>query len=137
MASRRLLPWLWKQFYYNGMNLRHYLLHAFAVMPNHVHLLISPRISLPKITRSLKGITAKRANEELGLTGRPFWQEESYDRLVRDEREFERIRAYIEMNPVSAGLVREAGDYRWSSAGWATGGSPADLGVRPTTDDRL
>jgi hypothetical protein len=35
-------------------------------------------------------------------------------------------------NPVRVGLVRGAGEYRWSSAGWATGASPADQGVRPT-----
>ena len=68
----------------------------------------------------------------LGLTGNSFWQEESYDHLVRHDREFEKIRNYIEVNPVRAGLVREASEYRWSSVGWATGGSPADEGVRPT-----
>ncbi|HWT80710.1 MAG TPA: hypothetical protein VN648_18135 [Candidatus Methylomirabilis sp.] len=69
----------------------------------------------------------------LNLTGKPFWQEESYDHLVRHERELEEIREYIAENPVRASLVREASEYRWSSAGWATGGSPADLGVRPTS----
>ena len=68
----------------------------------------------------------------MALTGKPFWQEESYDRMVRHEREFERIRSYIEENPVRAGLVRQASEYRWSSAWEATGGSPADQGVRPT-----
>ena len=55
-------------------------------------------------------------------------------RLVRDRRESERIRFYIENNAVRAGLVVEAEPYRWSSA-WATGGSPADEGVRPTISD--
>jgi REP element-mobilizing transposase RayT len=116
---------------YNASILGHYVLHAFVVMPNHVHLLTTPGVALPKLTKSLKGITAKQANAMLGLTGKPFWQEESYDHLVRHEREFGRIRNYIEGNPVRAGLVSEAGEYRWSSAGWATGGSPADQGVRP------
>lgn len=66
----------------------------------------------------------------LARTGCPFWQEESYDRLVRNDRELERIRFYIEHNPVR--LVQEAEQYRWSSAQWATRGSPADRGVRPT-----
>jgi putative transposase len=117
---------------YNAEILRHYELHAFVVMPNHVHLLVTATVALPQLTKSLKGVTAKRANLMLALTGRPFWQEESYDHVVRQEREFERIRSYIEENPVRAGLVRQAGDYRWSSAGRATGGSPADQGVRPT-----
>ncbi len=102
-------------------------------MPNHVHLLVTPAVPLPKLMKSLKGITARRANSMLGSTGRAFWQEESYDHLVRHEREFDKIRAYIEENPVRAGLVVAAPHYRWSSAAWATGGSPADQGVRPTT----
>jgi len=93
---------------YNAAVLKHYLLHAFVVMPNHVHLLATPAVTLPQLTKSLKGITAKRANVLLGSTGDPFWQDESYDHLVRHEREFERIRNYIEANPVRAGLVREA-----------------------------
>jgi REP element-mobilizing transposase RayT len=117
---------------YNAQILRHYELHAFVIMPNHVHILVAPSVPLPKLMKSLKGITAKRANAILGLTGNSFWQEESYDHLVRDQEEFERIRGYIEMNPVRAGLVQEPADYLWSSAGWATRGSPADHGVRPT-----
>src|SRR5262245_33352132 len=79
--------------HYNAAALRQYRLWAFVVMPNHVHLLVTALAPLPRITQSLKGITAKRANALLALTGRPFWQEESYDHLVRNEREFEKIRA--------------------------------------------
>jgi putative DNA methylase len=106
-------------------------------MPNHVHTLVTAAVPLPKLTKSLKGITAKKANAILGLTGMPFWQEESYDHVVRDQKEFEKIWNYIEQNPVRAGLVREASEYQWSSAGWATGGSLADQGVRPTTNRHL
>ena len=117
---------------YNATTLGHYALHAFVVMPNHVHLLAAPAVELPKLTRSLKGITAKRANAMLALTGNRFWQEERYDHLVRGEREFERIRSYIEENPVRAGLVSEAREFRWSSAGWPVRGPAAGRGVRPT-----
>jgi REP element-mobilizing transposase RayT len=61
---------------YNANILGHYVLHAFVVVPNHVHLLADPAVTLPKLTKSLKGITAKRANTMLALTGSPFWQEE-------------------------------------------------------------
>jgi REP element-mobilizing transposase RayT len=118
--------------HYNANVLGHYRLHAFVVMPNHVHLLATPAVPLPKLMKSLKGITARRANAILALTGSPFWQEESYDHHVRHQRKFEKIRNYIEENPVRAGLVSEASDYRWSSAAGATSGSPADQGVRPT-----
>ena len=52
----------------------------------------------------------------LGLTGQPFWQDESYDRLVRNDLEFERIVNYIERNPVTAGLVLTPEEFPWSSA---------------------
>ena len=71
-------------------------LQRLIVMPNHVHLLATPAVALPKLTKSLKGITARRANAMLALTGSPFWQEESYDHLVRHLPEFEKIRNYIE-----------------------------------------
>jgi len=117
--------------WYTSMTLGQYDLHSYVVMPNHVHVLVTAAVPLPRLTKSLKGITAKRANEMLGLTGDSFWQEESFDRVVRNGLEFERIRNYIEENPVRAGLVSCAGEYPWSSAGWATRGSPADRGVRP------
>ncbi len=118
--------------HYHADVLGRYALHAYAVMPNHVHLLATPHVSLPKLTKGLKSFTAKRANEILGLTGKPFWHQESYDHLVRSQRESDRIRSYIEQNPVRAGLVLETDQYRWSSAGWATRRSPADQAVGPT-----
>jgi putative transposase len=102
--------------HYNERVLSQYVLHTFVVMPNHVHLLISPRVPVPMPTKSLKGITALRANPLLKKTGNPFWQRESYDHEVRSEAEMERIRCYIERNPVKAGLVAEPSHYRWSSA---------------------
>ncbi|HEY7388808.1 MAG TPA: transposase [Bryobacteraceae bacterium] len=105
---------------------RRYDLHAFVVMANHVHMLVTPRVRSSDWLRSLKGFTAHEANRLLGLSGKPFWQDESYDHLVRDG-EFERIRRYIENNPVRAGLVTEPEDFLWSSA---PGRSPA-AGQKP------
>jgi REP element-mobilizing transposase RayT len=99
-----------------GAELDHYELHSWVVMPNHVHLLLTPRVSMSKLLRSLKAVTAKRANLLLKRTGKPFWQEESYDRLVRGTDEFRRIRCYIESNPVTAGLAGTPEKYLWSSA---------------------
>ena len=118
--------------HYSATVLGHYTLHAWVVMPNHVHLLATPAVALCTLTKSLKGITAKRANAMLALTGSSFWQDESYDHVVRQADEFDKIRNYIEENPVRAGLAATARGYKWSSAGWATGGSPADQGVCPT-----
>jgi REP element-mobilizing transposase RayT len=96
---------------------RHYQLHAYAVMPNHVHLLITPIVEVSKIMQSLKRFTAREGNRILNFTGQPFWQEESYDRLVRNETEFQRILQYIETNPVKSGLAATPEEFEWSSAG--------------------
>jgi putative transposase len=98
---------------------RLYELHAWAIMPNHVHLFLLPRVPLPRITQWLKGRTAREANILLERTGQPFWQDESYDRWVRNEKEFARVVSYIENNPVSAGFVAKPEDWPWSSASWA------------------
>jgi len=79
--------------------------------------------------RSLKRFTVGEANRILGLIGQAFWQDESYDRLVRDEDEFHRIARYTEMNPVNAGLVATPEEFPWSSAGRA--GSPPQDGILP------
>jgi REP element-mobilizing transposase RayT len=117
---------------YGANTLNQYDLHAFVVMPNHVHLLCTPMVPLPHLTRSLKGITARRANAILGSTGKPFWQEESYDHLVRNSREFDKIKRYIEYNSVKAGLVSAPTEYRWSSATGPAWAPAPDVGVRPT-----
>jgi REP element-mobilizing transposase RayT len=95
-----------------------YELSAWVVMPNHVHLLILPKVAVPEITRWLKGSTARRANQLLGRTGLSFWQDESYDHWVRNAKEFDRIIWYIEENPVSAGIVKSIELWPWSSATW-------------------
>jgi REP-associated tyrosine transposase len=102
---------------HKGVELAHFDLIAYVVMPNHVHLLVLPRTAPERMLKSLKGSTARKANRALGRTGEPFWQKESYDHWVRDRPELENIRAYIENNPVKAGLVRTPEDFPWSSAG--------------------
>jgi len=116
---------------YGERELGRYATHEFVVMANHVHLLLTPLVPLPEITRSLKGITARRANGILGRTGTPFWEVESYDRLVRNRDEFERIRHYVLQNPVRAGVVSEPEEFPWSS-GSATWTSRAGVDACPT-----
>jgi len=93
-----------------------YLLHSFVVMPNHVHLLVTPRVAATRWLGPMKGFTSHRANQILGRTGKPFWQDESYDHLVKSDTEFQRVGAYIERNPVTAGLAVTAEQFLWSSA---------------------
>jgi REP element-mobilizing transposase RayT len=96
---------------------RDYDLHSYAVMANHVHILISPWMRIRAITRELKGVTAHSSNRILHRTGQRFWQDESFDHWVRNEAQFLRIKTYIERNPVKAGLVLKPEDWPWSSAG--------------------
>jgi REP element-mobilizing transposase RayT len=79
-----------------AQKLRHYQLGPFVVMANHVHLLLLPLAPPSHLLKSLKGSTA--------------------DHWVRDEGEWNRIAAYIENNPVKAGLVTRAEGYPWPSA---------------------
>jgi putative transposase len=79
-------------------------------------VLLTPRTEVRRLMKSLKGVTARAANEILRRTGKPFWQDESFDHWVRNEAEFLEIREYIEHNPVTAGLVERPEDWPWSSA---------------------
>lgn len=100
---------------FGELNLRLYDLDAWVIMPNHVHIVVLPTAPLARITKSLKGFTAKQANAILGRTG-PFWQYESYDHWIRDRYHFRSAIRYVELNPVKAGFVDRPEDWRWSSA---------------------
>ncbi len=93
-----------------------FALRAYVLMANHVHVLLAPQSPIAQITRQIKGATAREANLILGRTGSRFWQNESFDRWIRDAGEWQRIRTYIEQNPVAAGLVNKPEDWPWSSA---------------------
>ncbi len=111
-----------------------YRLDAYCIMSNHVHVVFAPslseeelrEVSLPEglrfvsknppldaIMKSLKGYTAWGANRALGRKG-TFWEEESYDHVVRDGAEFDRIVNYVLNNPVKAGLVKDWQEWKWS-----------------------
>ncbi|HEX2833260.1 MAG TPA: transposase [Thermoanaerobaculia bacterium] len=82
-----------------------YELHAWCVMPNHVHVLLHVLHGddLPKIVHSWKSFTAHRIGEG------EIWQREYFDRLVRSPEELSDTRAYIRANPAKAGLL----DWPW------------------------
>ena len=93
-----------------------YKLHSFVVMPNHVHMLVTSLVEPVSWLRGLKGFTGNRATRLFGIP-EPFWQDESFDRLVRDGSEFGRITDYIANNPVRAGLAATPEEFPWSSLG--------------------
>jgi REP element-mobilizing transposase RayT len=119
---------------------KYYNLICYTIMPNHVHLvfhlleniginnsqsgltvlqksndvaqtIMSERLS--KIMKSIKGISAREANKLLNSKG-SFWQSESYDHIVRDEDELERIIKYVLYNPVKANLVEKWEDWEFT-----------------------
>ena len=95
-----------------------YSLEAWTVMPNHVHVLYetSPRYPLDKVLHSWKSFTSKEINKILGRRG-ILWQEEYYDRFVRNAKHYANCVSYIEENPVKAGLCKTRQEWKWGSAG--------------------
>jgi REP element-mobilizing transposase RayT len=87
-------------------DLERYLLHAWTIMPNHVHVAfrLLPEVQLEEVMKSWKGFTGREANEILGQKG-TFWQAESYDSLLHDQHELDRVIEYIVRNPVRARLT--------------------------------
>jgi len=95
---------------------RHHYLRSYVVMPNHVHMLITPVVPIARLMAGIKGFSARHCDQILGRIDKHFWQPESYDHWVRNTQEYQRICRYIENNPVAAGLAVWAEDWRWSSA---------------------
>jgi len=93
-----------------------YKLHAWSIMPNHVHVLVTPvpGQTLSAITHSWKSFSAKKANALL-CRGGTFWAPEYFDRAIRDAAHYQNALGYIAMNPVKAGLRDKSEDWRFSS----------------------
>ena len=83
-----------------------YRMHAWCIMPNHVHLIVEPLPchALPLLLHSWKSFTAKAANRILGRAGE-FWQAEYYDHLIRGEDDYVHALRYLLDNPIKAGLA--------------------------------
>ena len=118
-------------------NERRYQLYAACVMPDHVHILIEPRVrretsnatefySLTEILHTLKSLTAHKINE-LGEKSGPVWEREAFDRMIRSESDLHEKFNYITRNPWDAGLVGPSEDYPWV---W----HPAKETSRPATE---
>jgi putative transposase len=98
-----------------------YQLGSWVLMPNHIHLLLMPRIRLSRVVSGIKVTSAISANRILGRTG-TFWGRDYFDRWMRNADDVGRVARYIENNPVKAGLCREPASWEFSSAyakrGW-------------------
>jgi putative transposase len=91
---------------------RFYKLFAAVVMPDHAHAILSPvaQVELARIMKGIKGVSARLINERRGTRG-SVWQDESFDRIIRDAAEFDEKLNYIVNNAVKAELVQEPFDY--------------------------
>jgi REP element-mobilizing transposase RayT len=94
-----------------------YRLHAWTIMPNHVHVLMT---MLPT-----SRFTARKANEHLGRSG-SFCQNDYWDRFIRNETHFAATTSYIDQNPVKARLVAQASEWPYGSARFAKEDAPLE-----------
>ena len=111
-----------------------YHLHAWCIMPNHVHVLVEPLVDLASIVQGWKSFTARWVlgkNEQLGLkipASDQLWMREYWDRYIRDAGHYHRAVEYIHHNPVKAGLCDAAEAWPWSSA--FPGNADVPVGIR-------
>ena len=94
-----------------------YLLHAWCIMPNHVHALVEPigDFQLGNIIKSWKAFSAARINSVARRSGR-LWAADYFDRFMRTDEQLSTTIAYIENNPVTAKLCSKPSEWRFSSA---------------------
>jgi putative transposase len=97
--------------HYNGSG---YALHAFVVMPDHLHFLITPNESLEKSVQLVKGGFSFRAKREL-QSNMEIWQPGFTDHRIRDEEDWQNHLKYIRLNPVNAKLVEDSAPYPFMS----------------------
>lgn len=94
-----------------------YGLIAFAIMPDHLHLILLPeKKNTSNIMASIKGFTARKIHETI-RSDRTIWQKSFFDYVLESPEQIRSKIRYIEFNPVKHGLVDDPGEYRFSSAG--------------------
>jgi len=92
--------------------------HAYVLMSNHLHLLLSPQLdnSVPKMMQAVGRSYVLYFNKHHSRSG-TLWEGRYRSALIQTERYFLACMAYIDLNPVRAGMVAQAADYPWSSHG--------------------
>ncbi len=99
-----------------------YFTACYVVMPNHVHAVMKPLgdHELEILLKNMRGYVARQTSRELDRSG-TLWEEESYDRIIRDEEHLFHVVRYIGRNPSRAGLP-EADWHRWMCPEWQKAG---------------
>ena len=115
-----------------------WILHAAVVMPDHVHMLLTPQVirvdakvdagagtrttqensnsgprwwSLAEIVKGIKSVTARKINQHRRRKGGSIWQDEYYDHVIRDQADFAAELNYLLQNPVKQGLAQPPHDW--------------------------
>ena len=98
---------------------RKWMVYVAVILPDHVHLLSQPLsrgeggfFDLAEIIHSVKSFSAQKISQHRGVKG-TIWQDERYDRIVRDEGEFLEKWQYIRNNPLKEGLASQPEEYSW------------------------
>lgn len=111
-------------------------MHAFVVMPDHVHMLFTPLRNeddepyrLARIMNSIKGASSHSVNKLLSRKG-VLWEPESFDRIPGSDGDFEFRLMYIVENPIAAGLAKGPDDYRWA---WRESSQPRAAALQKFT----
>ncbi|HEY6767651.1 MAG TPA: transposase [Candidatus Sulfotelmatobacter sp.] len=107
-----------------------YLLHEFVIMPDHVHIMLTPKTSLEKAAQFIKGGFSYRAKKGLG-SNMEVWQKGFSDHRIRDAEDYLQHVSYIRENPVRKKLCQRAQDYAYSSAYCGFELDPAPQGLKP------
>jgi putative transposase len=126
--SRLLIDTMYR---YRGSS---YLLHELVIMPDHIHLLITPRVSLERAVQFVKGGFSYRAKKELGSNWE-VWQKGFSDHRMRDSQDYAEHVLYIRQNPVRAHLCPNAQEFPYSSAHAGFVLDPAPQGLKPGSCD--
>jgi REP element-mobilizing transposase RayT len=116
---------------------RKLVVHGVVVMPDHVHLIISPLqdpkgniYGLAEIMNGIKGASAHSINKKLNRKG-PVWQYESFDHVLRSDEKIREKVEYICQNPVRKGLVEKEDDYPWLWREWVEGEKDVEQAPSP------
>jgi putative transposase len=107
-----------------------YLLHEFVVMPDHIHVLLTPKTSLEKAVQFIKGGVSYRVKKELG-SNMEVWQKGFSDHRIRDAQDYGRHVLYIRENPVRENLCQRTEEFQYSSAHVEFELDPVPQGLKP------
>lgn len=105
--------------YFNGVR---YQLSCSVIMPNHCHVVIRPYdgYELEDLLGAMKGVNARNINAAIGKQGE-IWEQECYDRIIRDGEHLYRVIQYIGRNPAASAKPKEKWP-RWIEPGWVQAG---------------